>query len=209
VTAPGSGGSRLLAPILAVVLGALVLCGSAGTAFWRGVSNSVGGGDVDVDPNSVPAVCGLVPADLMSRVAPGATPDDNDDRYPTGLQVTRDCQASTGRSGDTSAELRIQVTRYGTFLDYPPREHAKKDFIDDKEIAPKLSMGPPKDVAGLGDSAFITVDPEPVGDFQRAQVHVLRADVIVTVTYTANPSTADLVASATVTVARSVLENLS
>jgi hypothetical protein len=207
VTAPASGRPNLLVPILAVVLGALVLCGSAGAAVWRGVSNSVGD-DVDVNSGSLPTVCGLVPADLMSRLAPGATPDDNDDRYTSGLQVTKDCQANTGYTGDTTAQLRVQVSRYGTYLDYPPLEHAKHEFINDKDIAPRLSMGPPKDVAGLGDSAFITVDPSPVGDSHRAELHVLRGDMMIVVTYGADPSSADLVASATVTVARAVLENL-
>jgi hypothetical protein len=41
VTAPVPARSRLAVPIVAVVLGALVLCGSAGTALWRGISNSV------------------------------------------------------------------------------------------------------------------------------------------------------------------------
>jgi hypothetical protein len=207
VTAPSSGRPNLLAPILVVVLGALVCCGSAGAAVWRGLSNS-GTGKVAVDSSSVPAVCGLVPADLMSRLVPGAAPEDKDDSYPTRLQITKQCRAGTGYTGDTVAELRIEVSRFGTFLDYPPREHAKRDFITDKEIAAKLTMGPPKDVGGLGDSAFITVDPDPIGEYQRGELHVLRGDVLVVVNFEAKPSTADLVAAATVAVARAVLEKL-
>lgn len=207
MNAPGSGRPNLLAPILAVVLGALVLCGSAGAALWQGVSNSVGD-DVDVGSGSLPAVCGLVPADLLARLAPGAAAVDNDHNYSSGLQVTKSCQANTGYSGDTSARLRIQVSRFGTFLDYPPREHARYEFINNKDIAPRLSVGQPKDVAGLGESAFVTIEPTPIGDLQRAELHVLRGDMVIVVSYGADPSTADLVASATVTVARAVLERL-
>ena len=207
MTAPTSSRPNLLVPILVVVLGALVLCGSAGSALWVGLSNS-GTRKVQVDSNSVPAVCGLVPADLISRLVPGATAEDKPDVYPTRLQATKGCDAETGYTGDRIAQLRIKVDRYGTFLDYPPREHAKRDFISDKNLAPKLSTGQPRDVAGLGDSAFVAMDPKPVGNYNRAQVNVLRADVIVEVTYSANPSSPDLVAAAAVTVARAVLEKL-
>jgi hypothetical protein len=190
VTAPASARPNLLVPILVVVLGALVCCGSAGAAAWRGVSNS-GSGKVAVDSGSLPAVCGLVPSDLMSRLAPGAPAEDKDDTYPTRLQVTKRCEARTGYTGETFAALRIEVSRYGTFLDYPPHEHAKRDFITDKRIASQLSMGPPRDVEGLGESAFITVDPKPIGDYQRAEVNVLRRDVLVVVNYEAKPSAVD------------------
>jgi hypothetical protein len=209
VTAPVSGRPRLAVPIVAVVLGALVLCGSAGTAMWRGLSNSFGGDKVRVDSGSLPAVCGLVPAELLARLAPGATASDVDHNFSSGLQVSKECQARTGFTGDTTAQLRVEVTRYGSFLDYPPAEHAKHDFINAKKIAPQLSMGPPRDVAGVGDSAFVTVDPEPIGDFQRAEIQVLRGTEIVEVSYWADPSTPDLVASAALTVARAVLEKLS
>jgi hypothetical protein len=208
VTAPAPGRSRLAVPIVAVVLGALVLCGSTGTAIWRGVSNSVGD-KVRVDAGSLPAVCGLVPADLMSRLVPGATPDDDEHSYSSGLQAAKECSARTSVGDENTAQLRIEVTRYGTFLDYPPTEHAKHDFINAKKIAPSLSMGPPRDVAGLGDSAFIAVDPKPIGNFQRAELEVLRGNVIVEVSYWADPSTGDLVAAAAVALARAVLEKLS
>jgi hypothetical protein len=200
---PGAGGSRLLVPILVLMFGVLVLCGSAGAVVVRAGSTRFG----PSQPATLADVCSLVPGDLLGRLVPGATPEDKK-VLASRLRATKTCRAGTSYRRPVTASLRVEVSRYGRYLDYPPPEHAKRDFIARKNVHSKVSTNSVFDVAGLGQSAFLEVDPYPSGATVQASVYVLRGDVLISVEYSASPSSGDLVTAAAVAVSRRVMEKL-
>ncbi|MET7421119.1 hypothetical protein [Dactylosporangium sp. NPDC005555] len=155
-------------------------------------------------------LCGLVPAGLLGRLVP--TPG-APQREPSRVDLAR-CMVSTDRPQPSAGygALVLEVERHGGATLQSPADRAqdwyaglKRTRLEGRGVKPQRVV----DVPGLGDDAYVTTD-EPSADRDGdprgfAIATVLAGDTVLTVSYTAEPSTDALATAAAVSVARAVL----
>lgn len=202
----GSGPPRLLLPVMAFVLGVVVLIVSVGLVlFSRSKSD-------DTEAAAPPDACRLVPEDLLTRVVPDAQEVREPGRDEPSIRSSS-CRLFTGNpEGELprSGKLIIVVRTYGSTSDSSPRKNAGDSFVLDKRAAgQKAEAGQVMDVSGLGDSAFIQTTTDPSKNRSSATLRALSGTAIVEIEYDATPATPDTTAAATVAVARAALEQLT
>jgi hypothetical protein len=170
-------------------------------------------------PRDVPSdVCALVPADLLARVVPAgkvANVTAQNDGAPTNKA---ECTVATDRDQATTtarATLSISLTRHGDTTLRTSEDHSQHDFA----LFKRMRMANESrtryhvfDLSKLGDSAYLAVE-EPTQSQRdeqnsRVEVSVLRNDIELTVRYFASPTDDALSSSATVAVARALMDAL-
>ncbi|MEW2515432.1 hypothetical protein [Streptomyces sp. NPDC046870] len=172
-----------------------------------------GTGAADAAPRDL---CSLIPAEDASRIVPL--------RRTTHRTLPRsdvrneaECEMTSGdawmKDGGRYGRLRVQLDRHGTTRRDDGWDEARKAFNWSEEYD-RGDGGTPREVPGLGEKAYEETRSEPAsppgqrGVRARAQLTVLLGKDVLTVDYTAEPSSPERAREVSVAVARTVLGGL-
>jgi hypothetical protein len=186
---------------------------------------------VDIIPRNtrnaaaVPAdLCALLPTDLLNLLVPSARERNKQVDTTHGYFSSSSCAEASGTltyPDDRTVEigsLNLLLSRDGGSGSDSPARRARSDFIAEKQhnldhpivIADQPSYV--RDLAGLGDSAYlvinVVVDSDSSHAIGDASLWVLFGDATLSVEYIAHPSTQAKVESGAVEVARALIGRL-
>lgn len=152
---------------------------------------------------SLPKACSTLNAVTLQAIAPGASADPETDPSQSGV-IQRVCEWHA----ETSAWTRTVMVTLEAFSGGDARTTADRHYRTELSFAPGVGQAIP----GLGDKARLNAATITMKTGSAAQLHVLRQNAIITISYmgadSGGPMTPTEIKTATVSAARSVISAL-